>query len=69
MEGSILKSIGKFFLIGIVVAIIGVVFSETFSVFVNGLDRDTSRILGMGTYICITLVVCTGVIVGQVKNK
>lgn len=69
MEGIILKSLIKLFLIGIVVAIIGIIFSDAFSVFVNGLDRNTSRILGMGTYICIVLVVCTGVIVKQVKNN
>lgn len=64
-----MKTIFYSLLIGIVVAIAGLIFAEAFSTVVNGLDRDTSRIIGMMSYVCIVLVTCTGVILSKLAKS
>ena len=51
------KTVGKALLAGIAAV-------------VNGLGTDTGRMLGMGAYLCIVIVTCTGVILGRMgKGK
>ena len=64
-----MKTIIKSILVGLVVAIIGNIFSEIYRIVFNGLGVDTGRILGIGTYICIVIVVCTGIIITQVNKR
>ena len=62
------KTFGKSLLVGIAVALGGMYFMEYLSAVLNGLDRDTMRILMLGAYLCIVLVTCTGMILGQIKQ-
>ena len=55
-----MKNILKYIGIAGLVAIGCVLFAEIFSMVINGLDRDIARIMGVGLYICMTFVVCTG---------
>ena len=59
------KALGKSLLAGIAAAFAGLVFADLFSVLMSGLDRDTGRILGMGTYLVLVIVVCTGLVLGK----
>ncbi|HIT08099.1 MAG TPA: hypothetical protein IAB55_03310 [Candidatus Merdivicinus faecavium] len=64
------KTVGKALLAGIAAAVLGVIFAEAFAAVVNGLGTDTGRMLGMGAYLCIVIVTCTGVILGRMgKGK
>ena len=62
-----MKIILKPFLIGLLVAVGGVVFAGIFASFFNGIDVGSACATGIGTYLCIVIVVCTGVIIS--KNK
>ncbi len=61
---TILASLG----IGILVALVGLGFAALFGSWVSGLPRETAMLLGMGAYLCLVMVVCTGVIVAKVKK-
>lgn len=64
-----MKAFGISVLVGLLVAFGGIVFCDIFGTVFNGMGWDTGRILGMGVYICITLVVCTGLLMAQIKKN
>lgn len=67
-----MKIIGAYFAIGCVVAIIGMFFSDICGSFFNGMDYGSACVLGMGMYLCVVVITCTGVIVskiGSMPNK
>ena len=64
-----MKKIGKYFLIGCVIAIIGIYFSEICGSIFNGMDYGNACILGMGLYLCIVVVTCTGIILSKITSK
>ena len=70
MNNSLLK-FGKYLLIGIAVAIGGMFFSELCGDFFNGLgDYGSSVVVGIGLYLCIVIVTCTGLILDRLdKDK
>lgn len=69
MNHSFLK-FGKCLLIGIVVAIGGVFFSELCGNFFNGLgDYGTAVVFGIGLYLCIVMVTCTGLILNRLDGE
>lgn len=63
------KTLGKSLLAGIAAVVAGLVFADWFSVLMNGLDRDTGRILGMGCYLVLVIVVCAGLILGKLNRS
>ncbi len=65
-EDKELKRILRFVLIGIAVALGGVFFSLMIDRFGNG-SEDLS--LGIGMYICIVMVTCTGIILTRMDRK
>ncbi len=65
-EDKELKRILRFVLIGIVVALGGIFFSLMIDRFGNGAE-DLS--LGIGMYICIVMVNCTGIILTRMDRK
>ena len=71
MNNNDLLKFGKYLLIGIIVAIGGIFFSELCGVFFNGLgDYGLSVVYGIGLYLCIVIVTCTGLILNRLdKNK
>lgn len=64
-----MKEIGKYFAIGCVVAIIGMFFSDICGSFFNGMDYGSACVLGMGMYLCVVAVTCTGIIISKIGSK
>ena len=64
-----MKKIGTYFVIGCVVAIIGKFFSDICGSFFNGMDYGSACVLGMGMYLCVVMVTCTGVIISKISSK
>lgn len=57
-----MKNIWKFFALGIAAAAIGMLLSDLAGDFFNGMDYGSACVLGMGMYLCVVIVTCTGVI-------
>ena len=64
-----MKKIGKYFLLGCIVAIIGIYFSDICGSIFNGMDYGSACVLGMGMYLCIVVVTCTGIIISKITTK
>jgi len=64
-----MKKIGAYFVIGLVVAFVGVLFSDIFADIFNGLPYGTGAILGMGAYLCVVVITCTGIIISKIEEK
>ena len=60
-----MKKIWQFALAGIVVAIVGVFVSELAGELFNGMDYGSASVLGIGMYLCVVVVTCTGSIVSK----
>ncbi len=56
-------------LIAFAAAFVGLYFSDFFGDIFNGLPSGTGCILGMGAYLCIVVIVCTGIIVTKLDGK
>ena len=63
-----MKKISGYFAIGCVVAIIGMLFSDICGDFFNGMDYGSGCVLGMGMYLCIVVVTCTGIVVSKISH-
>ena len=64
-----LKAFWKSLLLGIAVAIGGVFFAELCGDFFNGMEFGDAAGVGVGLYLCIVLVVCTGLILSRLDKK
>ena len=64
-----MKTISSYFAIGCVAAIIGMFFSDICGNFFNGMDYGSACVLGMGMYLCVVVITCTGVIVSKIESK
>ena len=64
-----MKKVGCYFAIGFIVAIIGLFFSALCGEFFNGMEFGSACVLGMGTYLCIVVLTCTGIIVSKLDHK
>ena len=64
-----MKKVWTYFAIGCVVAIIGMFFSDICGDFFNGMDYGSACVLGIGMYLCIVVVTCTGIIVSKVTCR
>ena len=64
-----MKRIWTYFAIGCVLAIVGMFFSDIFGDFANGMDYGSACVLGMGMYLCVVVVTCTGIIVSKINSK
>lgn len=64
-----MKEIGQYFGIGCIVALIGLFFSDICGNFFNGMDYGSACVLGMGIYLCIVVITCTGIIVSKISFK
>ena len=63
-----MKKIGTYFGIGCVVAIVGMFFSELCGSIFNGMEYESACVLGMGIYLCVVVVTCTGIIVSKIDS-
>ena len=64
-----MKKIGFYFLIGCIVAIGGIIFSDIWGQFFNGMDFGSLCVFGMGIYLCVVVVTCTGIIITKIESK
>lgn len=64
-----MKKIGTYFGIGCVVAIGGMFFSELCGSIFNGMEYGSACVLGMGMYLCIVVVTCTGIILSKISSN
>ena len=63
------KRILKYFLAGLAVAAGGMLFSDIAGDFFNGMDYGSAGNLGIGMYLCVVVVTCTGIIVSHLDKK
>lgn len=63
------KRILKYFLAGLAVAAGGMLFSDIAGEFFNGMDYGSAVNLGIGMYLCVVVVACTGIIVSHLDKK
>ena len=61
-----MKKVWTYFAIGCVVAIVGMFFSDICGSFFNGMDYGSACAVGMGIYLCVVVVTCTGIIVSKI---
>lgn len=64
-----MKEIGRYFLMGCVAAIVGMFFSDICGDFFNGMDYGSACVLGMGMFLCVVVITCTGIIVSKIGSK
>ena len=64
-----MKKIGTYFGIGCVLAIVGMFFSDLCGNFFNGMEYGSACVLGMGMYLCVVIVTCTGIVVSKLGDK
>ena len=64
-----MKKVWTYFAIGCVLAIVGMFFSDICGSFFNGMDYGSACVLGMGMYLCVVIVTCTGIIVSKIPSK
>ena len=64
-----MKKVGAYFAVGYAVAILGVLFSDICGSFFNGMEYGSACVLGMGMYLCIVVVTCTGVLASKSDSK
>ena len=64
-----MKKLGAYFVIGLVVAFVGVLFSDIFADIFNGLPYGTGAVLGMCAYLCVVVITCTGIIISKIEEK
>ena len=64
-----MKKIGTYFVIGCVLAIVGMFFADICGSFFNGMEYGSACVLGIGMYLCVVVVTCTGIIVSKLEGK
>ena len=63
-----MKKVWTYFGIGCVVAIVGILFADVCGSFFNGLDYGSACTLGMGMYLCVVVITCTGLIISRLES-
>lgn len=61
----VLQSVG----IGLAVVVAGLVFAAVFGSLFDGFSYENAAVLGMCAFSCFVTVVCTGVVLSQIKRK
>lgn len=64
-----MKKIGQSIVLGLVVAVVGLVFSAFTGNFFSGMDFGSASVLGICLYLCVVVVTCTGVIVAKLEER
>lgn len=64
-----MKTILQSVVIGLVVVVVGLLFAALFGSLCNGFSYESAVVLGMCAFSCFVTVVCTGVVLSQIKRK
>ena len=67
-EHDYMKKIGKYFAIGCVVAFIGLHFSDICGDIIS-MEYGSACVVGMGMYLCVVVITCTGIIVSKISSS
>lgn len=63
-----MKKILTYFVVGCLIAVIGIIFSAFCGDFLTGMDYGSACTLGIGIYLCVLIVTCTGIIVSKISS-
>ena len=63
-----MKKVLIYILRGVLVAALGIVFAALFASVFNGVEPGSACAVGMGVYLCIVVVACTGVVVSKIEK-
>ncbi len=69
MDDKSLLRVLRWLALGIAVAVGGLFAATLFAELFNGMEYGDAVCLGMGLYLCIVVVVCTGVILSRLDRK
>lgn len=69
METNHWKKVLGYFLAGVIVAVGGMLFSDIAGGLFNGMEYGDAVNLGIGMYLCVVVVTCTGIIVSHLDKK
>ena len=64
-----MEKIWKYVLMGVIVAGGGLFFSDMIGGLFNGMDYGSACVLGIGLYLCVVVITCTGVIVTKLDKN
>lgn len=64
-----MKNVWQYILMGIMVAIGGMLASEISGKIFNGMDYGSASVLGFCMYLCVVIVTCTGIIAAKLDEK
>lgn len=64
-----MKKIGTYFGLGCVLAVVGMLFADICGSFFSGMEYGSACVLGMGMYLCVVIVTCTGIIISKRGDK
>ncbi len=69
MENQSWKRILRWFVLGIVLAVVGLFVADLFGTLFNGMEYGDAVCLGFGVYLCVVAVTCVGVILSHMDHK
>ena len=69
MENKAWRTILGYFVIGLAVAFGGVLFSDVCGNFFNGMEYGAACTVGIGLYLCVVVITCTGIIVSHLEKR
>lgn len=64
-----MKKVWIYLVTGLFVAAVGVLVSDIVGDIFNGMDYGSACAVGMGMYLCVVVVTCTGIIVSKIESK
>ena len=68
-EDKAWRTILGYFVIGLAVAFGGMLFSDLCGNFFNGMEYGAACTVGMGIYLCVVVITCTGIIVSHLEKR
>ncbi len=69
MEDKSLLRVLRWLALGIAVAVGGLFFAGLCGSLLNGMEFGDAACLGIGLYLCIVVVVCTGAILSRIQKR
>ena len=69
LESKAWRTILGYFVIGLAVAVGGVLFSDLCGNFFNGMEYGAACTVGIGLYLCVVVITCTGIIVSHLEKR
>ena len=64
-----MKKVYRYFAAGCAAALTGMFFSDICGHFFNGMDYGSACVLGMGMFLCVVVITCTGIVVSKLDSR